>query len=502
MNSSVRDISPVDSPDSHRLTYFIFPIHAVISRILPIFDNMQTRNYIICFFFFLCLTCKPPTKKSEAEFIFPTPSSVEKILIKGFLNISTFYSTTDYYIYKGITRGFHYDLAKDFADYLGVKLRIADVNNDIDTAIAGLLKGKYDLIAVSMTETPERKEKIKFAHPLFTTGEVIVQRNTGTIKQLKELDGKNIFIKKDAPYKQLLQQLQDSLHIHIKVTEVAHYGSEDLLHLVETGEIDYTITDENIAKALSLSMKNLDYSLRLRTGISVSWAMDPASVQLNEEVNNWLKEIQKNGKLNMLYKRYFNNSQSIPQHKSKYVIVRKGDLSPFDQLLKKESKKLNWDWRLLAALVYTESQFNPEAESHVGAYGLMQVIPETANMFNVYDYFSPDSNVYTGVQYLKYLNDVFVKYPISDSEKLKFILASYNVGAGHVLDAMRLAQKYGKNPHIWDNNVDYYLQHKSYPQFYRDSVCRNGYCNGQQAYEYVHRVLDTWNNYRFINFKR
>ncbi len=89
------------------------------------------------------------------------------------------------------------------------------------------------------------------------------------------MDGKTIFIKKDAPYKKLLSQLQDSLHIHIKISEVTGYSTEDLLHLVEIGEIGFTITDENIASALSISMKNLDYSIQLSNGISISWATNP-----------------------------------------------------------------------------------------------------------------------------------------------------------------------------------------------------------------------------------
>lgn len=459
---------------------------------------MQIKKIVLYATVFLCFSCIKQQEKAP-EFILPEPSVVEKILAKGYLDVSTFYSTTDYYVYKGITRGFHYDLAKDFARFLGVKLRIAEVNNDIDSAIVRLRKGKYDLIAVSMTETFERKNKIKFAQPLFRTGEVLVQNKKGEkIKEVKELDGKTVFVKKDSPYKKLLCKLQDSLRIRIKISEVEKYTTEEMLHLVETGEINYTITDENIAKTLSASMKNLDYNLSLRNGIAVSWATEPNASDLTREINEWLQTVRKNGKLNMLYKRYFNSQNTIPFHQSKYALLRKGDISPFDDKLKKESKILNWDWRLLAALVYNESKFDPEAESQVGAYGLMQIIPETANMFNVYDYFSPDSNIYTGVRYLLYLENVFEKYPLSPEEKLKFTLASYNVGAGHVMDAMRLARKYGKDPYVWEDNVEYYLRYKSLPQYYRDTLSRNGYCNGQQAYEYVHRILDTYNNYKHI----
>lgn len=212
---------------------------------------------------FLGTACQEP-KKETPEFVFPASSPVEKILAKGFLDVSTFYSTTDYYIYKGITRGFHYELAQSFADFLGVKLRIIEVNNNLDSAIHRLREGKYDLIAVSMTVTPERQEKIRFTHPLFETGEVLVQnKKKGLLRHITDLNGKTVFIKKDGPYKKLLNHLQDSLQIHFKISEVSGYSSEDLLHLVESGEINYLVSDRNIAQALSASMPDIDYSVTL-----------------------------------------------------------------------------------------------------------------------------------------------------------------------------------------------------------------------------------------------
>ena len=194
----------------------------------------------------------------------------------------------------------------------------------------------------------------------------------------------------------------------------------------------------------------------------------------------------------------FGKHPAVPHNTTKYTLIKKGDISPFDKLFRKESKKLGWDWRLLAALVYTESQFDPYAESEVGAYGLMQIIPETADHFNVGNYFEPDSNVYVGTEYLHYLDRYFSSQPIDSSERLKFVLAAYNAGPGHVLDAIRLANKYGKDATLWDNNVDYYLLHKNEPEYYRDPLSKNGYCNGRQTYKYVRQVLETYNNYKNI----
>lgn len=447
----------------------------------------------------LCTACSTP--EVPAPFVTREPSRLLKILEEGTLNVSTFYNTTDFYVHQGVTKGFHYELAKDFADYLGVKLKVVEINNNVDTAVERLGEGRYDLLAMSLTQTPERRERLCFSQPFFHTAEVLVQNGKANpVRHPSALNGQAIFIPCSAvSYKKALQHLQDSLNLRIDLIEVDQHFNEDLLHLVETGTIPYTVTDENIARAAGFSMKNIDYTFRLQDSIAISWATLAGEDFLAEEIDRWLQTIRKSGKLRMLYQRYFNNRHSVPANGSKYTLLKKGKISVYDHLLKKASRRLDWDWRLLAAIAYVESHFEPEAESSFGAYGLMQVMPETAGQFGVTDYFTPEGNVHAGVSYLKYLNDYFTPYIPAPEERIKFILASYNAGPGHVMDAIRLASKYGKDPLIWDNNVDYYLLHKNERRFYQDSLAKNGYCNGPQAYHYVHRVLETYNNYKNIN---
>ncbi|MDL2231446.1 transporter substrate-binding domain-containing protein [Porphyromonadaceae bacterium OttesenSCG-928-L07] len=446
-----------------------------------------------------CIGCSH-TKEKKKEFIFPSPSHAEEILAKGYLDISTFYTTTDYYIYKGITRGFHYDLARYFADYLGVKLRVKEVSFDIDSAFIKLDEGAYDLLAASITSTPEREKNVRLSIPIFTTREVLVQNKKNTpVHSLEELNGKTIYIKKGTPYRGTLTRIRDSLNIHINIIEDSLLSMDDFFYQVETGKMDYIVSDNNIAEILAESMSSLDHSLILKDEVSISWAMNITDYNFVDEVNNWIRKSKSNGLINILYARYF-NFHPASSGISKYHVLKKGHISPYDALIKKSAKQLGWDWRLLAALIYTESKFNAEAESYVGAYGLMQILPETANMFNVTDYQTPVNNIRAGVLYLKYLGRFFDKYPIPEEEKIKFILAAYNTGAGHVADAMRLAEKYGKDPYRWTDHVDYYMLHKSEPKYYLDSLNRNGYSNGAQAYNYVQRVLDTYNNYRHMKF--
>ena len=310
-------------------------------------------------------------------FVLPQASVLERILAQGVLRVFTLYNTTDFYVYQGTTRGFHYELAQDFADYLGVKLQIVDVNLNLDTAIARLQDGKYDLLAMGLTQTAERKEEVEFCAPFFQTNEVLVQnRRHAVIHDLRELANKEVYIPTAfSSYRELLQEVQDSLQIRFDVIELDHYFNEDLVHLAETGLIDYTVIDENIAKVSAYSMPHIDYALRLRENVSISWAARQGEDLLVEEVDRWLETIRKDGKLKDTYNRYFEKVPVVPGNVSKYAFLRKGKISSYDHLIKKTAGLLGWDWRLVAAVIYCESHFDPEAQSAFGAYGLMQVMP-------------------------------------------------------------------------------------------------------------------------------
>ena len=142
--------------------------------------------------------------------------------------------------------------------------------------------------------------------------------------------------------------------------------------------------------------------------------------------------------------------------------------------------------------------FDPFARSWVGAFGLMQLMPETAYRYDVDTLSLPIENVDAGVRYLKYLEKKLDKTLEDKTDRLQFLLASYNVGLGHILDARRLAEKNGKDPDRWKGSVDYYLLNKSKPEFYNDPVVKYGYCRGEEPYQYVIKILDRYKHYQNI----
>ena len=147
----------------------------------------------------------------------------------------------------------------------------------------------------------------------------------------------------------------------------------------------------------------------------------------------------------VIYNKYFKNPKaSYLRATSTYSSLNGEKISPYDELIKQAAAKLNWDWRLLASQIYQESKFDPQAESWAGAIGLMQLLPETASMYGASDVYNPKESIQAGVNYLLWLDKMWAKKVPDPKERIKFVLASFNVGQGHVLDARQLARKYGK----------------------------------------------------------
>ena len=171
-------------------------------------------------------------------------------------------------------------------------------------------------------------------------------------------------------------------------------------------------------------------------------------------------------------------------------------ISPYDSLFKVYADTIGWDWKMLAAVAYVESKFDTAAVSAVGAQGLMQMMPRTAYAMGVPEGMEhdPAESVRAATDYFIYLSHLFRRIP--ENERINFVLASYNAGFGHVYDAMRLANKYGKSRYVWNDNVETYLRLKNDSLYYTDSLCRNGRFQGTETILFVRRVQHKYSEYR------
>ena len=172
-------------------------------------------------------------------------------------------------------------------------------------------------------------------------------------------------------------------------------------------------------------------------------------------------------------------------------------LSNYDNHFRNAADIIGYDWTLIAAIAYTESRFDSTAISRAGACGVMQVMPNTLSSFNIPDsmYLDSRANIMVATELLRALDKRF-RYIRNPKERLNFVLASYNAGYGHIQDAMQLAKKHGKNRFVWHNSVDSFLIYKSLPEYYTDSVCRNGQFNGwRETLSFVKKVHRNWERF-------
>ncbi len=422
------------------------------------------------------------------------------------LIVVTDFNSINYFIYRGQPMGFQYDLLQELSDYLGLEIEVK-VNNDLAQNFNSLLHKEVDLIASNLTITEDRKELVAFSEPVNQTRQVLVQRNKSDtddktnnehVKSTLDLAGKTVYLQRNSVHVQRLNNLSQETGENISMIEVP-IETEQLIRMVSRGEIDYTVADEDIARVNNSQYPNLNVETILSFPQHQGWAMRKESVMLKNEIDAWLNDFKKTRKFAIYYNKYFHRSRYNGLINSEYYYPETGRISAYDDILREEAEKIGWDWRILASMIYQESRFNPKAVSWAGAFGIRQLMPMTARNFGVDENSSPQSHIRAGVRFIKWLDKQLDSYIEDENEKIKFILASYNVGFGHVQDAMKLAEKYGRDPRVWEDNVEYFLLKKSEPEFYMDPVVRNGYARGTETYIYVREIMERYNHYLNVN---
>lgn len=443
----------------------------------------------------------------------PTPvdRDWDSIASSGVLRAILTFSAHSYFIYKGAPMGYEYELVSRLADQLGLTLEVI-VAEDMDRMADMLNRGEGDLIAHGLTITRQRKEKVAFTKAHSTTQQVLVQRLPENWRQLKrhqidnrlirsslDLENQTVSVRAKSAYHQRLLNIQDEIGgtIHIDTVD-GSMTTDEIIASVAEGDLSFTVADKNIAQINETFYGNLDIQTTLSLEQRLAWAVRKSSPVFLEKINSWIAASQKEADYFVIYNKYFKNKKAFRQRAaSDFYSKNGGKISPYDSLIQHYAENLQWDWRLLAAQVYQESQFDPKNTSWAGARGLLQLMPGTARQFGVQAIEDPADNLRGGTSYLAYLTDFWENIPDS-LERTKFILASFNAGPGHVQDARALAEKNGANPDIWDGSVEKYLLLKARPEFYNDDVVKYGYCRGAEPVQYVSKILDRYQQYQLL----
>ena len=449
----------------------------------------------------------PGQAEQSSDSVAPVSLDLDQLNERGRLTAILNNSSTGYFIYRGQPMGYEYELLTRLAESLNLELDI-EITNSIEDAFQMLNRGEGDIIAFNLTVTAPRKERVAFMEHHNEVKQVLVQRLPEQWRQIKrhrldkmlirnplDLEGKQVHVQKNSAYAARLTNLAEEIGGEIEIIE-EDVDTETLIKMVADGEIDYTVADEDIALVNATYHPSIDVRTPVSFAQKVAWATRQNAPQLLSAVNDWIREMKQGTDYYVIYNKYFKSPKTtLKRVRSDYSSVAGEYISPYDELLRQAADTLGWDWRLLAAQVYQESKFDAQAKSWAGAEGLMQLLPATGNMYGATDMMSPTQSLKAATAYLDWLDEIWTKYVPDEQERRKFVLASYNAGQGHVLDARRLARKYGKDPARWQD-VAHFLLLKSEPEYYNDPVVKSGYCRGSEPVNYVREILQRYNRYQ------
>jgi membrane-bound lytic murein transglycosylase F len=468
---------------------------------------------LVCIILFLFFSCEQESINKNEIVETGNAWDLEQIKASGKLRALMVYSGTTYYLYKGRPMGYEFELLERFSKYLGVALEITVVNN-VNELFEKLNNGEGDIVAHGLTITTDRKNEVSFTNHLYLTKQVLVQKKpenwrSMNWKSLKnalihdpiDLLGDTISVRDLSSYRERIYNLSEELGGKINVDILpGEMATDEIIEKVANGEIKYTIADQNIASIMSTYYPDLDVTVPVSFSQRIAWATRHDSEKLLKATNNWLEQIKRKIDFNVLYNKYFKNKKYFRRKiRSNFYSLNKQQISPYDDLVKKYAKSINWDWRLIASQIYQESKFDTRVSSWAEASGLMQLMPSTAEELGVTNRADPEQSIKGGTKYLKELWSNFEH--VKDSvQRIKFTMASYNCGLYHVIDAQNLAHEKGFKKDMWDDNVENIVLNLNKPDYYNHPVVKYGYVRGLEPYNYVRQIFERYQHYiQFIN---
>lgn len=420
------------------------------------------------------------------------------------LRVGTLYGPTSFFLFRGDTMGYDYDRIRSFANAKGIETRFVTARN-LQSLIQLLNNNEIDIIASEVPITSENRKLVLNCGRENITYQVLVQPKSDTlINDVIQLIGKDVYVLHKSEHETRLLNLDEEIGggINIHALRDDTITAEDLIEKVSVGEIPLTVANSDIALINQSYYRNLDISLQISFPQRASWAVSNDKQALADSINAWSNLAESGNADKQMLRRYFEmsrtgNTDGLLSDSKSIMSVKHGIISNYDIYFRKHAKTYGLDWRFLAAIAWVESQFQNDLVSWAGARGIMQLMPRTAAALGLplEEIEDPDKNIGVAAKSIVTLDNILKKKVNDPNERKKFILAAYNAGIGHILDAIALAEKYHKNPQVWNNNVQEALLMKANPQFYNDSVCRNGYFSGRQTVSYVTNVSHYYSLY-------
>ncbi|TKB47115.1 membrane-bound lytic murein transglycosylase MltF [Thalassotalea mangrovi] len=409
-------------------------------------------------------------------------TSLASILKRDVVRVGTLQGPANYYRQASNEAGFEFELARKYSQYLGVELDMV-VADSLSELLQKLDSGQVDILAAGLSVTEQRLENYRFA-PSYTevSQELVFKQGGKWPKSINEIDGK-LMVVQDSSHAQSLEQLQ-KLEPQLSWQETDSHDSEELLNAVADGDIDFTIVDSNTLALNQPLYPQINVAFTIEKSQPIAWMLArDADDALLASLVEFFGTSHHDGTLLTLQEKYFTDvTRIVALDNNGFISAAKVKLPQFESLFRRHAEGM--DWRLLAAIAYQESQWQPTARSHTGGRGIMMLDKKTARQLDVHSRLDAAQSIRGSA---KLFQQMFARIPqrIDEPDRQWFALAAYNIGWGHLEDARLLTEQQGGDPDRWLDvkaSLPLLKQRKYYQQ------AKFGYVRGDEPVRYVENI--------------
>lgn len=412
---------------------------------------------------------------------------LQQVQTRQELRVGMLRSLTPFYInyrHPNKMSGFDHALLTKFSDSLNVKLKIV-LANSLPELFEKMKDGTIDLIAEETQGYTEYQDRVLASIPYHKVAQQVVYRKGSTKPySFNDITGQ-LVVAEHSPQNLLLNNIA-SEYPELTWQNSTTFNQEELLKLVADKEIDYTIADSLTVSLMQRIYPSLTIAFTAIKNQPVCWYFAKQDDKtLVERANQFIKTAQNNETIKQLDSRYFSHMNSFDYVDTRaFIKAIEHTLPKYRELFEHHAQKNNFDWRLIAAMAYQESHWNPRAISSTGVRGMMMLTQTTAKSLGVTNRLNAEQSIRGGTEYLKQMVSRVPK-SVPEEERVWFALAAYNMGFGHLLDARRLAVQLGKNPDRW-MDIKQVLPLLSEEEYYTN--LKYGSARGYQALHFVRSI--------------
>lgn len=400
------------------------------------------------------------------------------------ISVCLFYHAADYFVYQGSVIGFQHDIFKQMEKDFGRPVEIT-IEADPEKMFLTALSNQYDIVSFDFDKSNYVPFYIDVSEPVAYTYPVIIMR-----KKDPAYDSLPHIVNTSAKYYNELDFSSLKDPSSWKIQHNPDLAIEDLMDMLVDKQIDYAVCNYNVAITLMPFYTQLTIGPRVGKNFPRTWILNQHNPQLNNSINRWLSDFKETNKYQSICEKYLSPHSYVI---SRSFGKRRASTSQYDAVLKKASSRYGFDWRLISAIIYQESQFIPDLVGFGGSYGIMQMMPVTCERYGITDSSTVEEQIWAGAKYLSFLCNIF-RNKVDTADLYYFVAGAYNSGPGHILDAMALCEKYGDDPTKWTTTAEYLIK-KSHKEYYRDEVVKCGYYPGKHTVNYVGQVMTRYNGF-------